>query len=67
MKYLYGVRCSYQGCGNTLPAKGWLKIGDYCYCDERCAARDSKLRNKEEVLDVTFYYKLRTAHNEGHL
>jgi hypothetical protein len=53
MKYLYGVRCSYQGCGNTLPAKGWLKIGDYCYCDERCAARDNKLRNNEEVLDVT--------------
>ena len=53
MKYLYGVRCSYQGCGNTLPAKGWLKIGEYCYCDERCAARDSKLRNNEEVLDVT--------------
>ena len=67
MKYLYGVRCSYQGCGNTLPAKGRLKIGEYCYCDERCAARDNKLRNKEEVLGVTFYDKLRTAHNEGHL
>jgi hypothetical protein len=48
MKYLYGVRYSYQGWGNTLPAKGWLKIGEYCYCDERCAARDNKLPNKEE-------------------
>ena len=53
MKYLYGVRCSYQGCASTLPAKGWLKIGDYCYCNERCAARDNKLRNNEEVVDVT--------------
>jgi cold shock CspA family protein len=40
---------SQKGFGFIQP----LKIGDYCYCNERCAARDNKLRNNEEVLDVT--------------
>ena len=43
-----GSHCSYRGCARTLPYKGWLKIGDNCYCGESCATRDNKLRGKEE-------------------